>query len=257
MLGVSPSTLRSWEERHQFPRPRRTAGNHRIYELNELEALRDALSETGNVSSAIELARRGGRPIGSVGRLVAAFDRFDEAAADREMEESLAIRSVERAVDELLLPAVEATAERPGRPAELDLACRWASGWLRRAAMLSPPAWRDRGVLLLEARPGPNLDSLHAQALDLSMRRAGLRSLVLSAELAIQRVTIAATALDPDAVVVCGDGERPGVEAVEGALRAPRGSRLYAYRCGGPLRAAEPLPPSPFSAAEALLQDLL
>jgi MerR family transcriptional regulator, light-induced transcriptional regulator len=257
MLGVSPSTLRAWERRHEFPRPRRTEGNHRVYELQELEALRDALGETGTISAAIELARRGGRPVGSVGRLVAAFDRYDEVAADREMEESLAIRSLERAVDELMLPAVEAAAERPGRKTELDLACRWASGWLRRAASISPPAWRDAGVLLLESRPGPNVDSLHAQALELSVRRSGLRSLLLSADLAAERMHTASTAVRPDAIVLCGHGADDGRAAVEGVLRAPGSARIYSYRWGAPLRPSTPLPPSPFNATEALLHDLV
>src|SRR3712207_7551195 len=58
LLGVNPNTLRSWERRFGFPEPRRTAGNHRQYELVELQTLRDALAETGNISSAIELARQ-------------------------------------------------------------------------------------------------------------------------------------------------------------------------------------------------------
>ena len=35
MLGVSPSTLRSWERRFGFPAPRRSTGGHRQYELAE------------------------------------------------------------------------------------------------------------------------------------------------------------------------------------------------------------------------------
>ena len=61
MLGVSPSTLRTWERRLGYPQPRRTEGNHRHYELAEIEALRDALRETNNISSAVEVARRRGR----------------------------------------------------------------------------------------------------------------------------------------------------------------------------------------------------
>ena len=57
-LGVSPNTLRSWERRYGFPTPKRTVGNHRNYELVELQTLRDALAQTGNISSAIELARQ-------------------------------------------------------------------------------------------------------------------------------------------------------------------------------------------------------
>ena len=107
MLGVSTSTLRSWERRLGYPQPQRTPGNHRLYELNEVEALREALRETHNISSAVEVARQRGRGPASPSRLVACFDAFDEGGADRELEESLAVRSVERTVSELLLPALE------------------------------------------------------------------------------------------------------------------------------------------------------
>ena len=36
LLGVSPNTLRSWERRFGHPKPRRTAGGHRQYDLGEL-----------------------------------------------------------------------------------------------------------------------------------------------------------------------------------------------------------------------------
>src|SRR5690242_8553741 len=98
VLGVSPNTLRSWERRYGYPKPKRTVGNHRNYEPVELQALRDALAETGNIPSASELARqRQSQPAGD-GTLFAAFGNFDEAAADRAIEESLALRSLERTV---------------------------------------------------------------------------------------------------------------------------------------------------------------
>src|SRR5919106_3887561 len=129
LLGVSPNTLRSWERRFGHPTPRRTAGGHRQYDLAELEALRRALLETHNISSAIQVARQRGEGPSSAARLVDAFERFDEDAADHVMEESLAVRSVERTVEDLLLPAVEFVHERGGREAEYELACRWATGW--------------------------------------------------------------------------------------------------------------------------------
>lgn len=259
LLGVSASTLRSWERRHGYPRPSRTPGNHRMYELTELEALRDALDETGSISSAIEVARRRGRVAGSVARLLAAFDRFDEAAADREMEESIALRSVERAVEELMLPALEACSDRPGRPAELEHACRWSSGWLHRARALSPVAWRPEGVMLLEGTTGPHLDSVHVQALELALRRAGLRVLVLSSELVRERLAPASAALRPGAVVL--SGEAAGAEirrvALEELLRAPGSGRLYAYRPAAPVgEKVTDLDTSPVGAAARLLQDL-
>src|SRR5256885_3416401 len=124
LLGVSPNTLRSWERRFGYPTPRRTPGGHRQYDLSELEALRRALLETHNISSAIQVARQRGEGPGSAIRLLEAFDRFDEQMADRFMEESLALRSIERSVEELLLPAVEAAPERDNREAADQAAFR-------------------------------------------------------------------------------------------------------------------------------------
>src|SRR3954447_24545818 len=128
VLGVSPNTLRSWERRYGFPTPKRTVGNHRNYELVELQTLRDALAQTGNISSAIELARQRQSAPASDDGLLAALQSFDEDAADRAVEESLALRPLERTVEELLLPAIDRLAVDPDREAELEFASRWATG---------------------------------------------------------------------------------------------------------------------------------
>ena len=44
LLGVSPNTLRSWERRFSYPKPRRTQGGHRQYDLSELESIYRVLS---------------------------------------------------------------------------------------------------------------------------------------------------------------------------------------------------------------------
>src|SRR5437763_13471918 len=126
LLGVSPNTLRSWERRFGYPSPRRTAGGHRQYELGELEALRRALLETHNISSAIQVARQRGEGVGSASRILEAFDRFDEGLADRLTEESLALRSIERTVEELILTALRLADAGRGRQAEYELARRRA-----------------------------------------------------------------------------------------------------------------------------------
>src|SRR5918995_1290836 len=114
MLGVSPNTLRSWERRFGFPTPRRTAGGHRQFDVRELEALRQAFEQTHNVSSAVRLARERGTGPASSPRLRSALVRFDEEEADRVMEESLTVRSVERTIEEVLLPGVELAAAPEG-----------------------------------------------------------------------------------------------------------------------------------------------
>src|ERR687891_781874 len=153
LLGVSPNTLRSWERRFGYPRPRRTQGGHRQYDLAELEALRRALLETHNISSAIELARQRGEGPSSPSRLVDAWDHFDEQSADRVLEESLAVRSIERTVEEVLLPSLELAEDREGREAERELAYRWATGWLHASRRVVAPASRPQGVLLFDSSP--------------------------------------------------------------------------------------------------------
>lgn len=204
LLGVSPNTLRSWERRFDYPKPRRTPGGHRQYDLTELEALRRALLETHNISSAIELARQRGEGPSSPARLLDAFDHYDEGAADRVLEESLAVRSVERTVEEVLLPAVEMASERDSREAEYELACRWATGWLYASRRVVPPASRPQGVLLFDSSPQLDIESLHVQALELGLRRAGFRTLLLAFDLPPERVVRAIRALDPTAFVFCG-----------------------------------------------------
>jgi DNA-binding transcriptional MerR regulator len=205
MLGVSPNTLRSWERRFGYPTPRRTQGGHRQFELTEIEALRQAFAETQNISSAISIARERGEGPATPVRLRDAFMRFDEEKADRLLEESLATRSVERTVEEVLLAGLsDLSAEADGETAEYGFAWRWASGWLAAQSRLTPPAARTEGVLLFDATAPPDFDALHAQALELVLRRAGLRVLTLTVSIEPTRVVRALQALNPAAVVLTG-----------------------------------------------------
>ena len=204
LLGVSPNTLRSWERRFDYPKPRRTQGGHRQYELSEIESLREAFAETHNISSAISLARERGEGPSTAARVHAAFARFDETKVDRLLEESLALRSVERTVAEVLLPAVEELdGEEPATP-EYQFAWRYSTGWLSAARRVAPPAHREQGVMIFDASIAYDTDALHAQALELALRRGGLRTLSLAVESDPARLGRALRALEPSAVVLTG-----------------------------------------------------
>jgi DNA-binding transcriptional MerR regulator len=235
VLGVSPNTLRSWERRYGFPTPKRTAGNHRNYELVELQTLRDALDQTGNISSAIELTRQRQAAPASSDKLLEALARFDEEGADRAVEESLALRPLERTVEELLLPAVDRLAETPDQEPELEFGVRWAMSWLHGARRLASTASRPAGILLLDSSSGQEAEAVHAQALDLTLRRAGFRVLMLSSELGDERLERALAALDPTALVVCGPGAdtKAAVALVRRIRDAGFEAPLYGFRAGG------------------------
>ena len=66
------------------------------------------------------------------------------------------------------------------------------------------PASRPQGVLLFDSSPRLDVESLHVQALELGLRRAGFRTLLLAFDLPPERVVRAIRALDPVAFVFCG-----------------------------------------------------
>jgi MerR family transcriptional regulator, light-induced transcriptional regulator len=217
MLGVSPNTLRSWERRFSYPSPRRSEGGHRQFELSEIEALRQAFAETQNISSAISIARERGSSMGSLGGLRGALEAFDQQRADRLLEESLAVRSLERTVSLTLLPAVQSLAPdseprgvSPGEgrsvSPEYGFAWRYAGGWLAASQRVAPAATREQGVMIFDASEPQSMDMLYVQALELFLRRAGLRVLTLPVDLQGARVASAVQALRPDAMVLGGAG---------------------------------------------------
>ena len=239
LLGVSPSTLRTWERRYGFPEPRRSVGGHRLYDRAEIVVLRDAYAETGHAVSAVELARtRGWAPAPpSCERLRAALTAFDEDAADRIAAEALAAQSLEAVVEELVLAGVDGLADRTP---ERALASRWAAGWLAAQRRLAPPASRAEGVLVLDAG-GP--DVLHVAGLELALRRVGLRVLVLPVALEPERLQRAITVLDPALVVLGGRGA--ALDAVGRAVfasRRARGERVAVCDFRGALRGSTTVP---------------
>lgn len=265
LLGVSPNTLRSWETRFGYPTPQRTEGGHRQFDLTEIEALRQALVDTGDVSSAISVARERGEGPSTPARLRSAFSLFSEEKADRLMEESMAVRSVERTVETVLLPAVEALADagpavptghegvpagRAGGSPEYCFAWRYATGWLAAAQRVAPPSTRDEGVLILDASRALDVDSLYVQALELLVRRAGLRVLTLPVDLDGARIGNALRALTPQTLVLAGQGSTLDAigRVVYAARQSTAGLEVLDYRGALPETGATTVPrigPSP------------
>ena len=261
MLGVSPNTLRSWERRFGYPMPQRSEGGHRQFELTEIEALRQAFAETHDIASAVSIVRERGEGPSSPARLQTALAAFREDAADRLLEESLAVRSVERTVDSVLLPAVELLEEGSS---ERAFAGRYATGWLAAATRVAPPASRDESTLIFDAsRPG-DLDALHVQALELFLRRGGLRVLTLPVELDGSRVGSALRALGPGAIVLAGAGASPDALArlVYASRQAVPGVDVFDYRgailpeTGVVASTVKRIGPGPSAAAEQLRERL-
>jgi DNA-binding transcriptional MerR regulator len=261
VLNVSPNTLRAWERRFGFPKPRRSPGKHRIYTYAEIVALREALEEGLSISSAVSVAREAYGTDGHA--LIGALTSFRPERADAAMEASLSLRSVEHSVEEVLLPALGELRRRRGTTsAAWAFAAAWAGSWLERARRLAPVANRRGGVLIGDAS-GADTDPArpYVRALDLCVARTGLESLVLPVA-ASGRVSDAVAAIDPGAVIIAGaragdDEVARWAYAVHSA--AGRVPFLLYHRGGDPLDAgsrARTLPPAPTRAAEEILFSL-
>lgn len=202
-LNVSPSTLRSWERRFGFPRPLRSPGQHRIYSMAELDALRDALAGGLGVSSAVSAARdaisSGGRTLGPS---LAGFRATD---ADRAMERALAVGTVEQAVTELLLPVLQDIARRDGTTSTTwAFAARWAEDWLGRVRRITPNDRILGAVVIADcSRDEFDVDAVHSRALELFCQRGGLFALTVPVW-ADRRLGQLLRTTEPDAVVFCG-----------------------------------------------------
>jgi hypothetical protein len=108
-------------------------------------------------------------------------------------------------------------------------------GWLHGARRMASTASRPAGVLLLDSSDGNDAEAVHAQALDLTLRRAGFRVLMLSSQLGEDRLERALRALDPTALVLCGPGtDTPtAVSLVRKIREAGFEAPLFGFRAAG------------------------
>ncbi|HUB36498.1 MAG TPA: MerR family transcriptional regulator [Solirubrobacteraceae bacterium] len=258
MLGVSANTLRGWERRFGYPMPRRTEGGHRQFELTEIETLRQAFAETRDIASAVSIARERGDGPPSGARLRDALGAFREDAADRVLEESLAVRSLERTVESVLLAGVELLA---AGSAERAFGWRYATGWLAAATRVAPGASREEGTVIFDGSAPGSSDGLRVQALELFLRRMGLRALTLPVDLEGARVGAALRAVRPGAMVLAGNGPSADLLArlVYGARQAEPGVDVFDYLGALPgtgSSTVKRLGPGPLAAAEQLRERL-
>jgi DNA-binding transcriptional MerR regulator len=257
LLNVSPNTLRTWERKFGYPRPVRSPGRHRAYTYGEIVALRDALRRGLSVPSAVSVVREG---LGAdTEALVDSLDAFNLEGADRAMEASLGLRSMERSVDEMLLPALDEVRRRDGATStKWAVAHRWGIEWLGRAQRLSPPAPHGSGVLIGDASGQLGTAGPSIRALELFCRRGGLEVLVLPV-VALAGLPDAVAVMSPLCLVVAGSqstDEQIGrwtyaVHHVAGAL--PTALFLRPPRSPRPDGAARVLSPVPIEAHQELV----
>ncbi|WP_158276695.1 MerR family DNA-binding transcriptional regulator [Paraconexibacter algicola] len=203
LLNVSPNTLRAWERRFGYPRPMRSPGKHRLYTYGEVVSLRDALNDGLSISSAISRAREAVRADTHV--LLGALLAFDRGRADEAMEAALALRPLERAVEEVMLPSLEEIVVRDGADsAPWAFATAWAAEWVQRARRITPTPARPVRVLVGDATSGPyDRHALSVRTLELCTARAGALVITLPVS-GVPGLGKVLASHEPDAVVLAG-----------------------------------------------------
>jgi DNA-binding transcriptional MerR regulator len=257
-LNVSPSTLRAWEERFGFPQPARSPGGHRLYRRSEVLALREALGRGLSIPSAIEHVRQGADA--DADALAATLASLDGERAARVLEAALQLRPLERVVEEVLLPALQAVDRRHGRDSVAwAFAAAWVDEWLRWARRLAHRPERPLTVLLGDlTRDALDPESIDVRALQLFLVRAGAHVLALPVR-AMKGLADAVARLRPQAIVLAGHrGAADEVARWIAVARAAAGPhRLALYRAGRHAPEtpdAHLLDPAPLAAQRELLQ---
>jgi MerR family transcriptional regulator, light-induced transcriptional regulator len=203
LLNVTPNTLRTWERRFGYPKPHRVDGKHRLYAYAEVSALREALQQGLSISSAVSVVREA---YGAEAHaLVAALASFRADEADEAMEGSLALRSLERSVAEVLLPALGELRRRKGSSsAAWGFAANWGNEWLRRAHRMAPAAEPQTRLLIGDACDSDMEPSAaYTRALSLCCARKGMGVLTLPV-CTYHRLAEATAAFHPDLVIIAG-----------------------------------------------------
>jgi DNA-binding transcriptional MerR regulator/methylmalonyl-CoA mutase cobalamin-binding subunit len=215
LTGVNPITLRAWERRYGLIKPQRTATGHRLYSAAHVELVRRVVALTeqgipiGRVQEALGTAAAQAASTADawqepVANMAAAIARFDEEELDHLYDEALAVHPVELVTRRLLLPLLVQLGERwmkvPGAIAEEHFFASYVRSKLG-ARMLARTRYAAGPRLLAACGPGePHEIGLLLFALE--ARAAGLRVVLLGADMPLEEVALAARRSKCDAVIL-------------------------------------------------------
>ena len=221
LTGVNAITLRAWEKRHDLIRPIRKDSGHRLYSQEHIDlihrvvGLLDRGMRIGQVKAFLESDARPqdseDSPVADTWRryldgMVAAVIRFDEEGLESVYSEALALHDINQVTRRLIGPLL------------VELGRRWEAGlgsvaeehffgcYLRNklgARFHHRSRNTDGPVLLLACLPGERHE-VGLLLFALAANDAGLRPVVLGADMPLEEMVAAAKKISAAAIVLSG-----------------------------------------------------
>jgi MerR family transcriptional regulator, light-induced transcriptional regulator len=264
-VGVETSTLRAWEQRYGVVTPQRSSGGYRVYgndDLARLKTMADLIKDGWSAAQAAEQAKQVSAADAAVildpEVLVRCGVDFDAALLTQALDDAFSRASFETVVCEWLLPGMRA------------LGSGWAEGRVsiagehfvtaavqRRLSMAFEAAGNPvTGPLLLIGLPPDSRHELGVLIFATLMRRLGVRTRYVGADLPVQAWVSAVEAMQPAAVVLAApmDSDVPGVQQTAAAITGS-GIDIPVYVGGASqdaVRGVEPLGQDVLEAARTL-----
>lgn len=217
LTGVNAITLRAWERRYGLIRPLRTPKGHRLYTPAHVEQIQRVLALTregmaiGQVRQALQgeaptpAAKPAAGPWGGYRkRMTAAITAFDEHAVEEVYAEALALHPIDRANRLLLLPLLEELGLRWSKVAGGVAEEHFFSAYLRNklGARFHHRRPLDAGPKILAACVPGELHEIGLLLFALAVHEAGMRVVLLGADVPFDEVAAAARRAQCNAVVL-------------------------------------------------------
>jgi MerR family transcriptional regulator, light-induced transcriptional regulator len=217
LTGVNAITLRAWERRYGLIRPLRTPKGHRLYTPAHVEQIQRVLALTregmaiGQVRQALQgeapppAAKPAAGPWGGYRkRMAAAIAAFDERAMEEVYAEALALHPIDRANHLLLLPLLEELGARWSKVAGGVAEEHFFSAYLRNklGARFHHRRPLDAGPKILAACVPGELHEIGLLLFALAVHEAGMRVVLLGADVPFAEAAAAARRAQCDAVVL-------------------------------------------------------
>jgi methanogenic corrinoid protein MtbC1 len=223
--GLPAATLRAWERRYGALSPGRTESGYRLYSARDIAVLRwlkARVDEGMNISQAIQLlsqSRVGSPRLAHVEQrrtepatgpretrdaLLGALTRYDEALADRLLEEAFAIFGLEAVTESVLAPAMVQIGDMWHEGRATTATEHFASNYLRRkidSIINAAPQSTAGPLVILGCAPG-DWHELGLLLIYLMLRRRSINTIYLGQNVPVDQFVDEMERLQPAMVIM-------------------------------------------------------